>query len=147
MNLVRNPRLRSGTSFLALAGILVLSLNVPIPSLPDSGRQAVLREVSERLPGWTVERLERSWEGAYSVVTWCAGREMGFQFVPGHGLPVGSAWLQPTDSAARDRLRNVSDNWRYLVWYGDPAMMNTLSCHEEIAGSEQISMESRRPHD
>ena len=146
MSLLRDPRLRSGTSLLALAGVLAISLSVPIPSLPDSGRQAVMHEVNQRLPGWTVERLERSWEGAYSVVAWCAGREMGFQFVPGHGLPAGSAWLQPNDSSARDRLRGVSDSWRYLVWYANPAMMNTLSCQEEIAGSEQTSMESR-PHD
>jgi hypothetical protein len=141
-----NTRWRTGASMLALAGVFALSLNVPIPSLPDDGRQAVMREVRERLPGWSVERLERSWEGAYTVVTWCAGREMGFQFVPGHGLPAGDAWLQPNDSFARDRLRVLSDHWRYLIWYEDPALMNTLSCHEEIAGNEQISMESR-PHD
>jgi hypothetical protein len=146
MRLLRDPRLRSGTSLLALAGVLAISLSVPIPSLPDSGRQAVMHEVNQRLPGWTIERLERSWEGGFSVVTWCAGREVGFQFVPGHGLPAGSAWLQPNDPSARDRLRGVSDNWRYLVWYADPAMMNTHSCQEEIAGSEQTSMQSR-PHD
>lgn len=146
MSLLRDSRWRSGTSLFALAAVFALSLNVPIPSLPDTGRDAVMREVNERLPGWTVERIQRSWEGAYSVVTWCAGREMGFQFVPGHGLSAGSAWLQPNDSATRDRLRGVSDHWRHLVWYADPAMINTLSCHEEIAGSEQTSMESS-PHD
>lgn len=146
MTLIRDSRWRTGTSLLALAGVFALSLSIPIPSQPDSGRQAVLREVNQRLPGWTVERLERSWEGAYSVVTVCAGREMGFHFVPGHGLPVGSAWLQPNDSSTRDRLRGVSDHWRHLVWYADPAMMNSWSCHEEIAGSEQTSMQSR-PHD
>ena len=141
-----NPRWRAGSSLLALAGVFAVSLSVPIPSLPDDGRQAVMHEIEERLPGWSVERIERSWEGAYTVVTWCAGREMGFQYVPGHGLPAGAAWLQPNDSFARDRLRGLSDHWRHLVWFRDPALMNTLSCHEEIAGSEQISMESR-PHD
>ncbi len=146
MTLLRNPRWRTGTSLVALAGVFALSLSVPIPSLPDTGREAVLREVNERLPGWTVERLERSWEGAYSVVTWCAGREMSFQFVPGHGLPAGYAWLQPNDTSARDRLRGVSDHWRHLVWYPHPDHVNSLSCHEEIAGSEQTSMKPR-PHD
>ncbi len=146
MPLLRDSRWRTGSSFLALAGVLAFSLSVPIPSVPDTGRQIVMREISERLPGWKVERLERSWEGAYTVVTWCAGREMGFQFVPGHGLRVGDAWLQPNDSFARDRLRSLSDHWRHLVWYREPALMNTLSCHEEIAGSEQTSMESS-PHD
>ena len=66
--------------------------------------------------------------------------------MPGHGLPAQDAWLQPNDDYARDRLRGVSDHWRYLVWYDDPALMNTLSCHEEIAGSEQTSM-GRNRHD
>ena len=146
MTLRLNSRWRGGGAMLALAGVFAASLSVPIPSLPDHDRQAVMHEVSERLPGWSVERVERSWEGAYTVVTWCAGREMGFQYVPGHGLPAGNAWLQPNDSFARDRLRGLSDHWRHLVWYRDPALMNTLSCHEEIAGSKQTSMESR-PHD
>lgn len=142
----RNLRWRSGASFLALAGAFALSLTVPIPSLPDAGRQVVIREVRERLPGWEVARIERSWEGAYTVVTGCAGREIGFHFVPGHGLPAEDAWLQPTDTYSRDRLRGISDHWRHLVWYEDPALMDTLSCHEELAGSEQTSMESMR-HD
>jgi hypothetical protein len=146
MSLPPRRRLRAGASFLALAGVFALSLNVPIPSLPDGGREVVIEEVNERLPGWSIERVERSWEGAYSVVTVCAGREIGFQFVPGHGLPARDAWLQPSDTYSRDRLRGVSDHWRYLVWYDDPALMNTLSCHEEIAGSEQTSMDERR-HD
>ena len=146
MSLLRKPRVRAGASFLALAGVFALSLSVPIPTLPDGGRQAVMEKVNERLPGWNVERIERSWEGAYTIVTACAGRQLGFQFVPGHGLPAQDAWLQPNDDYARDRLRGLSDHWRYLVWYDDPALMNTLSCHEEIAGSKQTSMERNR-HD
>jgi len=146
MTLPSNSRWRAGASFLALAGVFALSLSAPIPSLPDGDRQAVVDEVRERLPGWSVERLEQSWEGAYTVVTLCAGREMGFQFVPGHGLAANHAWIQPNDAYSRDRLRGVSDHWRHLIWYADPALMNTLSCHEEIAGSEQTSMQSR-PHD
>ncbi|MEJ7801909.1 MAG: hypothetical protein WKH68_00825 [Candidatus Limnocylindria bacterium] len=146
MFLPRNPRLRTGASLLALAGVFALSLSVPIPSPPDGGREAVLREVNERLPGWSVNRIERSWEGAYTVVTLCAGREVGFQFVPGHGLPAQNAWIQPNDAFSRDRLRGVSDHWRHLVWYDNPALMNTLSCDEEIAGGRHTSMESR-PYD
>ncbi len=146
MFLPRHPRLRTGASFLALAGVFALSLSVPIPSPPDGGRESVLREVNERLPGWSVNRIERSWEGAYTVVTLCAGREVGFQFVPGHGLPAQNAWIQPNDAFSRDRLRSVSDHWRHLVWYENPALMNTLSCDEEIAGSRHTSMESR-PYD
>jgi len=143
MTFSHNPRWRAGASLLTLAGVFALSLSLPIPSLPDDDRQAVMYQVRERLPGWEVERIESSWEGAYTVVTMCAGREIGFQFVPVDGLPSQDAWLQPSDTYSRDRLRGVSDHWRHLVWYGDPALMNTLSCHEEIAGSEQTSMDSR----
>lgn len=146
MTLPRDHRLRAGASFLALAAVFALSLSVPIPSPPDGGRESVMHEVSARLPGWSVERLERSWEGAYTVVTLCAGREVGFQFVPGHGLPARDAWIQPNDAFSRDRLRGVSDHWRHLVWYHDPALINTLSCDEEIAGSGHTSMETR-PYD
>ncbi|MGI8998555.1 MAG: hypothetical protein ACR2GO_02455 [Candidatus Limnocylindria bacterium] len=146
MNLYRNPRVRAGASLLVLAGVFALSLTVPIPSLPDGGRQAVMREVGDRLPGWSVERLDPSWEGAYTVVAFCAGRQMGFQFVPGHGLPGRDAWLQPNDEYTRERLVSLSDHWRNLVWYDDPALFNTLSCDEEIAGNQQTSMDARR-HD
>src|SRR5687767_13243205 len=103
MTFLRRRTIRTGASFVALAGILALSLTVPIPSTPDEGEAAVARIVRKRLPGWTVERINRSWEGAFSVVTMCAGREMGFQYVPGHGLPPDNAWLQPNDPYARER--------------------------------------------
>lgn len=144
MTLLRNPRWHAGASFLALAGVFALSLTVPIPAIPDDDREAVMHEVEERLPGWSVERLDPSWEGAYTVVTLCAGRELGFQFVPGHGLPATDAWLQPNDEFTRERLVGLSDHWRHLVWYDDPALFNTLSCHEEIAGSKHTSMDARR---
>ena len=141
-----NFRWRTGAPFVALAAALAIGLATPVPSIPDDDRAAVMDAVQERLPGWSVERLEPSWEGAYTVVTMCAGRQVGFQFVPGHGLPPDDAWIQPNDGFSRDRLRGVSDHWRHLVWYDDPALMNTLSCNEEIAGGEQTSMDERR-HD
>ncbi|MGQ0609239.1 MAG: hypothetical protein ACT4OQ_12370 [Chloroflexota bacterium] len=143
MTILRIARWHPGASFLALAGVFALSMTIPIPSLPDGDRQAVMHEVRERLPGWSVARLDPSWEGAYTVVTLCAGREMGFQYVPGHGLPARDAWLQPNDEYTRERLLGLSDHWRHLVWYEDPALFNTLSCHEEIAGAEQTGMDVR----
>ncbi len=146
MKLPRNPRWRAGAALAAVAGAFALSLVVPIPSLPDSGRAAVADVVESRLPGWTIKRVERTWEGAYTIVTACGPREMGFQYVPGHGLPAEDAWLSPNDGYSRDRLRDVSDHWRYLIWYQNPAVANTLSCHGEVAGSEGTSVASRR-HD
>jgi len=136
MTLLRRRTIRTGASFVALGGVLALSLTVPVPSLPDHGKAAVVRVIGERLPGWTVERINRSWEGAYTVVTMCAGREMGFQYVPGHGLGPKDAWLQPNDPEARERLASISDHWRHLVWYDDPALVDPLSCQEEIAGAD-----------
>ncbi len=97
-----------------------------------------------RLPGWTIQRLERSWEGAYTVVTLCAGRQIGFQLVPGHGLPADDAWIQPNDAYSRERLVGISDHWRYLVWYDDPALVSSLSCEEELAGSRHAPPEVSR---
>jgi hypothetical protein len=133
MSPLRDRHWRSGAWFAVLAGVLGISLTVPLPSLPDNRRMTVMHQVHERLPGWSVERLDPSWEGAYAVVTECAGREVGFQFVPGHGLSPDDAWIQPTDPFSRERLLPLSDHWRHLVWYANPAMMNTLSCQEEIA--------------
>ncbi len=146
MTLPRNSRWRFGVALATLAAAFALALNVPIPTAPDVDRARVMAEVGERLPGWRVKRLHPSWEGAYSVVTACAGHEIGFQFVPGHGLPIHDAWLQPTDDYSRDRLRLVSDHWRQLVWYGSPVATNSLSCSDEVAGRARTSMESRR-HD
>lgn len=109
------------------------ALIVPIPVVPDIGRAAVHAEVRERLPGWTIQRVEPSWEGGYTVVTNCAGNQVGFQFVPGHGLPGRDAWLHPSNQYARDRLSSVSDHWRYLLWRSDPVDPEELSCHAELA--------------
>lgn len=135
----RNRTFRTGASFVALAGVLALSLTVPIPSLPDLGEASVVRVVRERLPGWTVEHIDRSWEGAFVVVTACADREMGFQIRP--ELSPDSAWLHPSDAFTRERLASVSDHWRHLVWYGDPAIAPTLSCEEELAGGSEMASE------
>ncbi len=118
---------------LALAAALAVALSVPVPSLPDDGLTTVRAEVADRLPGWRVDRLEPSWEGSYTVVTSCAGLELDFQLVPGHGLPPEDAWVQPSDAYARARLRAVSDHWRYLVWYRDPVRPRSLSCSDELA--------------
>jgi hypothetical protein len=141
MNILRRGVWRTGATFVALAGVLAVSLTAPIPAMPDDGREAVTRIVRERLPGWIVERVDPSWEGAYIVVTMCAGREMGFQYVPGHGLGPDDAWLQPSDAYSRERLSEISDHWRYLVWYGDPAMIDTLSCREELAGERPSAID------
>ncbi len=135
-----------GVGFLVLTATFALSISAPIPTVPDARRAEVLAEVSARLPGWRISQLRGSWENAYSVVTSCSGRQIGFQFVPGHGLPADDAWLQPTDDYSRDRLRALSDHWRALVWYGDPALMNTLSCSDELAGNGRVSMDGRQ-HD
>lgn len=130
----RTPwRVAAGT--LTLAGVLAGALLVPIPVMSDEGRSAVRREVRSRLPGWAIQQIDPSWEGAYTVVATCAGHEIGFQLVRGHGLPLDDAWIQPNDAYARDRLAEVSDNRRYLVWYGERLRPDQLSCREELARS------------
>jgi hypothetical protein len=124
---------RTGLVLASLAGAFAIALTAPIPAMPDSGRATVRAEIGARLPGWTVARVQPSWEGAYAVVTSCAGREVAFQFVPGHGLPHEDAWLQPNNDYARRHLRITSDHERYLLWRGDPADSSALSCADDIA--------------
>ncbi len=124
---------RSAAGALTLAGVLAGALLVPVPALPDDDRAAVRSAVRDRLPGWRVERIDPSWEGAYTVVTTCAGIELGFQFVRGHGLSADDAWIQPNDAYARERLVGLSDSRRYLVWYGERVRPRHLSCQEELA--------------
>ena len=119
----------------SLLGLFLVALAVPIPTVPDAGRAAVRAEVDDRMPGWTVSRLDPSWEGAYTVVTSCAGREVSFQFVPGHGLPADDAWIQPTNRYARARLAVTSDHRQYLLWREDEIDPRPLACLQEVANS------------
>ena len=95
---------RGAVIIASLAAVFVVALTAPIPTLPDAGRAQVRAEVADRLPGWSVQRIDPTWENAYAVVTSCAGRSIDFQFVPGHGLPRDDAWIQPHSSYARSRL-------------------------------------------
>jgi len=124
---------RTGIVVASLVAAFAIALIIPIPSMPDVGRAAVRAEVGERLPGWRIQRLDPSWEGAYTVVTRCAGKEVSFQFVPGHGLPSEDAWIQPSNDYARARLSRLSDHWRYLLWRARPTSPAALSCADELA--------------
>jgi hypothetical protein len=137
---------RSTIAALALIGSFAIALVIPIPSLPDVGRAGVRAEVRERMPGWTIHRLAPSWEGGYTVVTSCAGRQVAFQFVPGHGLPADDAWLQPSNGYARERLAHLSDHWRYLVWRANPVKPEALSCNDEVARIDGLMNEERARH-
>jgi hypothetical protein len=127
----------------ALTATFLVAFLAPVPTLPDATRTGVEAEVSERLPGWQIQKLDRSWEGAFTVVTTCAGKEVSFQFVPGHGLPPEDAWLHPSNDFARDRLRTLSDHRRYLVWYAEPRRPDSLSCDEELARTGEPPVTAR----
>jgi hypothetical protein len=141
------PNTRSHRRAVAVIGALVATFLVaflaPVPALPDTMRAEVRSEVNERLPGWNIQKLDRSWEGAYTIVTSCAGKEVSFQLVPGHGLPPDDAWLHPTNDFARNRLRTLSDHRRYLVWYADPRRPDSLSCDEELARTGEPPITAR----
>jgi hypothetical protein len=130
-------RLRPLAGPVLLAAALGAALWAPIPTLPDTARDAVIGRLEQRLPGWHVQRLTSSWEGAYTVVISCVGRELGFQFVPGHGLPPGAAWVLPDDPYSRRRLTGLSDHLLYLVWYPEDERSDALSCDDELARSER----------
>jgi hypothetical protein len=117
----------------ALAAAFWLALAAPIPTTGNEELAHVVSEVTDRFPGWHITHATAAWENAYTVVAQCGGKEIGFQFVPEHGLPVGAAWVQPNDEFTRARLAQVSDHQTYLVWFQHPLQSRQLSCHAEMA--------------
>jgi hypothetical protein len=129
----RLPRLRRGVPLLALGLVLAAALTMPIPRLGDPGLNRIVGLAQERLPGWSIVRATDTWEGGYALVARCGTRQLGFQVIPGHGLPPEDAWLQPNDSYAQARLAEVSDYPSFLLWRARPVLNRTLSCHDELA--------------
>jgi hypothetical protein len=116
----------------ALGLVFAVAPLAPPPAAANHPRAEVIGQVQSRLPGWAIVKADAAWEGAWTVVAACGSRRLGFQVVPGHGLPAGYAWLQPADSYARSRLRLVSDHRGYLVWYPEQFRSRTLSCRREL---------------
>ncbi len=116
-----------------LGAIFAVALLAPLPVAPNAARADIVARVEQRLPGWEVVRTLSSWEGAWTVVAACGDSHVGFQLVPGHGLRPGDAWLHPEDEYTRTRLRFVSDDGTYLVWYRDEDRPRALACHGELA--------------
>lgn len=120
---------------LLLGGIFAVALWAPIPTAPNAARAQVMAQVGERFPGWRITRVRPSWEGAWTVVINCGARQVGFQLIPGHGLPAGDAWLHPDDSYSRARLAAISDDRVHLVWYRDDERARSSSCRTGLARS------------
>lgn len=118
---------------LLLGALFGAALWAPIPTGPNAARADVMAQVERRFPGWRISRASSSWEGAWSVVVSCGTRQVGFQLVPGHGLPAGDAWLHPEDRYSHARLAAISDDRTYLVWYGDAKDARSVSCPTQLA--------------
>lgn len=131
--MTRRSRRGSTIAIASLAVAFALALWAPIPTTGNAELARVRSEVEERFPGWHIQHATASWENAFTVVASCAGRQIGFQVVPEHGLPVGDAWVQPNDEFSRRRLAEVSDHHRYLVWFEHPVRERQLSCRAEMA--------------
>ncbi len=129
-------RLRSVAALPALPLLFLVALWAPIPKVGDPGIDRIVAQVHERMPGWDVVRATDTWEGGYAVVASCGAQEMGFQFVPGHGLPPNDAWLQPNDEYARLWLEQVSDYPTFLIWRATPQTDRILSCDGQLAQVE-----------
>jgi hypothetical protein len=129
----RRRRISAPLAVSLLAGLFGVALLAPMPFTQNTAQAEVIAKVENRLPGWQIVRTTPSWEGAWSVVAWCGGQQLGFQLVPGHGLSPGDAWLHPDNQYARNRLASISDDYRYLVWLSDPIHLRSLSCSKELA--------------
>jgi hypothetical protein len=129
-------RLRRLAALFALPLLFVVALWAPIPKVGDPGIEHVVAQVHARMPGWDVVGATDTWEGGYAVAASCGTEEMGFQVVPGHGLPPNDAWLQPNDDATRIWLEQISDYPTFLIWRAHPQTDRTLSCDRELAQVE-----------
>lgn len=123
---------------LLLAVVFGVALWAPIPTGPNAARADVMAQVEQRFPGWRIARASSSWEGAWSVVVSCGTRQVGFQLVPGHGLPAGDAWLHPEDRYSHARLATISDDRTYLVWYRDAKHAPSLLCRDQVARPHEL---------
>jgi hypothetical protein len=128
---------------LAAAAAFGLALWLPIPTVPDGARGQIAETIQRRMPGWEVDRIDPSWEGAYTVVATCDDRTLDFQLVPGHGLPAGGAWLRPSDENGIRLLGRVSDHNRYLIWFGERLTTRRLSCFAELAQPPEVEHRPR----
>ena len=120
---------------LLLAG-LAAGLVFPAPDSRHDKRAEVMHIVRERLPGWHVVKATEAWESGWAIVATCGPQRLGFQLIPDHGLPVGDAWIQPTDPASRGRLFWITDHPPYLIWRQQPAEARTLGCNWDSVVSE-----------
>ncbi len=118
-----------------LPALFAFALLVPMPALPNTAQAEVVASVADRLPGWKIVRTRSSWEGGWMVVATCGRARLGFQWVPGHGLPPGDAWLHPEDEYSQARLAPTSDDYRFLVWMQEARRPRVLSCSQELAHS------------
>jgi hypothetical protein len=129
-------RLRRFAALAALPLLFVVALYAPIPKVGDPGIDHLVAQVHARMPGWEVVRATDTWEGGYAVVASCGLKQMGFQVVPGHGLPPNDSWLQPNDENTRIWLEQVSDYPTFLIWRATPQTDRTLSCDSQLAQVE-----------
>jgi hypothetical protein len=136
--MLTNRLLRAIGSVISLAAVFAGAYLAPIPTVGNADRAGVIALVEERLPGWEVRRATDAWEGATALTVACGYEEIGFQVVPGHGLPTGMLWLQPTDGSANRILAEISDYPGYLIWLKRPLVPRALSC-QELLGRERRS--------
>jgi hypothetical protein len=139
-------RLAGGTLLFAA---FLLALVFPAPTGPDhnGARAAVEAQIRERLPGWRVTTLNESWESAWTVVARCGTEEIGFQYIPEHGLPLGDVWTLPNNEASRLWLRRIADHWKYLIWRQNPEEPNSLSCQQAIAMRDREATQDEATQD
>jgi hypothetical protein len=136
-------RMRRLAAPLALPLLFVVALGAPIPKVGDPGIDRVVAQVHARMPGWAVVGATDTWEGGYAVAASCGTQEMGFQMVPGHGLPPNDSWLQPNDDYTRISLEQVSDYPTFLIWRAHPQTDRTLSCDRQLARADPSGARNR----
>ncbi len=130
----RRPHLRALViAILLLVAAFVIGSIIPVPSQGNEAREALERQVRERLPSWEIATLSHSYEQTWAVGLRCGDERLDFRLLrdarPSGGLAWGDYWILPGDPTSYERLQAITDEISgWLIWRAEPTDRDRLPC-------------------
>ena len=117
---------------LAILAFIIGSI-LPVPSEGDEAREAIERQVRERLPSWEIATLSEGYEGSWVIAVRCGPERVDFRLMrdprPAGGLSPGDYWILAGDPKSFDHLDEITDEiGGWLVWRAEPTSLEPLPC-------------------
>ncbi len=118
---------------LLLVTAFVVGYLVPVPSEGHEQRDAIARQLRERLPRWEIATLSHSYEQTWVVGLRCGDDSLDFHLLrdarPSGGLAWGDYWILPGDPSSYERLQAITDEISgWLIWREEPTDRDRLPC-------------------